>query len=127
MAARLTESWGFQALLVAAILIPGCWLLFFAGGGFDRAHWLNADPESRTRAVMVDDLLARYRLVGRSRFQIVSLLGPPTPGPRWREWDLAYVLGPHAGAASDGSERHDWLLIDLDDRDVVIRTRVTGE
>lgn len=109
MLARLLTGRGFQAALVAAILVVAGWYWLFTGTRFDRAQWLAAAPASRTRAYMVDDLVARYPMHRKTRTQIVNLLGPPTRTDRWPERELAYRLGPGGGFGID----HEWLLFDL--------------
>jgi hypothetical protein len=109
MLGRLFTGRSLQGVLVAAILILAAWYLLFAPARFDRAKWLAADPSSRTRAYMVDDLVARYPMRRKTRNQIVNLLGPPTPTTLWPERELAYALGPPGGIGTD----HEWLLFDL--------------
>lgn len=98
-------------------------LLFFmlascsTGDRFDQNAWKNADLSSRARADMLQDLLERHPLEGRTRSEIVALLGEPTPTDKWEGAEMIYVLG------NDGSYMaidHEWLLIDLDQRERVV-------
>jgi outer membrane protein assembly factor BamE (lipoprotein component of BamABCDE complex) len=62
---------------------------------------------------MLDDFLARYPLKGRTRSDVVKLLGEPTPTDKWEGAEMIYVLG------NDGTYMpidNEWLLIDLDRR-----------
>lgn len=66
---------------------------------------------------MLEDFLERYPLKGRTRNDVISLLGPPTPTDKWEGAEMVYVLG------NDGSYMpidHEWLLIDLDDQQRVV-------
>ena len=111
MLGRVLLSRGFQAALLAAILVLAAWSVFFAPQRFDRSRWLAAEPASTDRSAMVDDLLRRYRLIGRTQQQVIELLGPPTRTARWEGWELVYRLGPGAGwSAGIGDE---WLLFDV--------------
>jgi len=80
---------------------------------FDRAVW-NAEAEGIDdfrRHRMADWLLKQQRLLGKSRAEIVSMLGDPTETSHFREYDLVYVLGNERGWMSIDSE---WLLMKLD-------------
>src|SRR5262245_9005485 len=66
---------------------------------FDRGVW-NAeaiDIDDFRRHRMADWLLKRKRLVGKSRAEIISMLGEPTVTSYFREYDLVYVLGNERG------------------------------
>jgi len=59
---------------------------------------------------MIDSLLRSRRLDKRSPFEVVALLGTPPRTGYFREWDLAYRLGPERGVFRIDSE---WLVIRL--------------
>ena len=65
---------------------------------FDSNAWrnrtLDGDPMWPTRLRMVDDLMKRHLLDGRSREQVESLLGPGRPSHQFAAGDLIYCLGP---------------------------------
>ena len=65
---------------------------------FDSTAWrnrtLDGDPMWPTRLRMVDDLMKRHLLDGRSREQVESLLGPGRPSHQFAAGDLIYCLGP---------------------------------
>jgi hypothetical protein len=124
MLGRVIASRRLQALLVAAILILAAWQIFLSGTRFDRAGWLAADPAARTRADMAGDLVARYRLEGRTYIQVVNLLGPPTPTTQWQDRELAYVLGPRRPWRGAGRE---WLLLDVDRAERVVHSELTHD
>ena len=98
--------------LVSAALISSCSLE--ARTEFDAARWQKADLSTRQRAQMVPDLLKQHPLVGMKSVEVRALLGPPTGNER--EWQLIYVLGPDGSLFPIDNE---WLLIRLDDRNVV--------
>ena len=80
---------------------------------FDRAVW-NAeaeDVEDFRRHRMADSLVQERRLLGKTRADVISMLGEPTATSHFREYDLVYVLGNERGWMSIDSE---WLLLKLD-------------
>ena len=80
---------------------------------FDRAVW-NSEAEGIDdfrRHRMADWLLKKQRLLGKSRAEIISMLGDPTETSHFPEYDLVYVLGHERGWMSIDSE---WLLMKLD-------------
>ena len=84
---------------------------------FDQAAWKKADLTGRARADMLDDLLTRHPLKGKTRSEVVELLGQPTPTDKWDGTEMIYVLG------NDGSYMpidNEWLLIDLDQGERVV-------
>ena len=50
----------------------------------------NGDAAQGIRVRMVDDLLARHKLVGMARAQVEELLGVPPATPYFREYDYVY-------------------------------------
>jgi hypothetical protein len=72
-----------------------------------------ADAEWPTRLRMVDDLIAKRRLDGLTRNELLVLLGPADKTDKWRDWDLVYWLGhERSGFIRIDSE---WLVIRFDD------------
>ncbi len=83
----------------------------FPGRAFDAAAWNDkAQVESGVRLSMADRLLADGVLVGRTRAEVVAMLGEPPPTGYFAEWDLVYWLGPERGFISIDSE---WLVARL--------------
>ncbi len=106
----------------ARLLVPAlCLLLMSCGNKFDGAHkfdpaqWKAADCGSGVRLEMLPNLIDTERLVGRTRDEIITLLGEaaPTGFPLGaRGWDLVYCIGPSAGVfAMDNT----WLFLRLKD------------
>ena len=73
------------------------------------------------RLRMVDDLLARRLLDGRTRDEVRALLGPADSTPYFRDWDFVYWLGPERGYLSIDSE---WLGVRFDADGRVLETRL---
>lgn len=81
---------------------------------FNAAQWndpaLSAEP-THVRLCMVDDLLAKYLLLGRSQAGVIELLGPPEPQNGFVDYDMVYRLGPERQFISIDYE---WLVMQLD-------------
>jgi hypothetical protein len=81
---------------------------------FTPALWQDPEASRSPRAIrgcLVDDLIARTPIRGRSRADIVALLGEPPRTGYFVEYDLVYWLGPERGLMSIDSE---WLVMRLD-------------
>ncbi|MBW4482329.1 MAG: hypothetical protein KME14_07285 [Tildeniella torsiva UHER 1998/13D] len=81
---------------------------------FNPTQWndpkLSTDP-TYVRLCMVDDLLAKYLLLGRPQAGVIELLGPPDPQNGFVGYDMVYMLGPERSFISIDYE---WLVIKLD-------------
>ena len=73
---------------------------------------------------MVDDLIERISLRGRTRAQVVELLGEPPKTEYFNDFDLVYWLGPERGIMSIDSE---WLVMKLDQNGLVIERRLVTD
>lgn len=86
---------------------------------FNQNWWLN-DAEKRVH--MVDDLLQKYKLIGKSNEEITKLLGAPT---ETRNLDVAvitsYYLGDERGFIPIDSER---LVLQFDRDGRVVKCKV---
>lgn len=73
---------------------------------------------------MVDDLLRSNILRGKTRADVIALLGDPTQTDKWTDWDLVYWLGPERSyiAAIDS----EWLVVRLAD-DRVVEARLVRD
>ena len=109
-----------RSLLAALCLASLC----ACSSRFDAKDWRAADLQTRDRAMMVDDLLDRYPLVGRRREEVIALLGAPTPTDKWEGWQMIYVLGPDSWFMGID---HEWLLLRLDSRGIVTETLITTD
>ena len=93
---------------------------------FNRADWdaALADWQDTTRHRMADTLLQSGQLIGKSRDDVIDLLGAPTPTGHFSDWDLIYILGAERGYISIDSE---WLLIRLDSGGKVSEAALTTD
>jgi hypothetical protein len=93
---------------------------------FESAKWLAASVPDGTynsvRLRMADSFLADERPIGKSRDQIVALLGEPNDTPYFSEYDMVYYLGPERGPMGIDSE---WLVLKLKDGAVTEAQLVT--
>ena len=103
--------------------------LFWPRGGveaydFDSAAWKRslATKGDETRLFMVDDLLDKHPLIGRSRNQVVELLGEPDSTPYFRNFEMVYFLGRERRAFGLDSE---WLVLKVPQGTVVEARIVT--
>jgi len=68
-------------------------------------------PRGRDRLQMADGLVALRMLNGKSREQLVEMLGELMKPDYFDEWEMVYWLGPERRTFSLDSE---WLVINLD-------------
>lgn len=68
------------------------------------------------RLHMVDHLISSEQLGGKSKQEVISMLGPPTDTSYFSDWDAVYWLGPERGLLRIDSE---WLVIRYDDLGMV--------
>lgn len=108
----------YGALLVVSLLLCGYWWL--SGTRFDSDAWKSVAGNDPSRLAMVDDLLARRKLVGMTRAAVDELLGVPPNTGYFAEFDYVYWLGPERGFISIDSE---WLCVAFDD-DIVVDARL---
>ena len=90
---------------------------------FDSAEW-KAGQENDIRIRMVDSLLRNYELRGKTRVEILALLGEPDNTGYFREYDLVYRLGAERGFISIDSE---WLVFRLDTNDTVKECKIARD
>jgi hypothetical protein len=96
---------------------------------FDAKTWrqrsADAGHDWPTRLRMVDSLRDGRLLDGRTRRQVVELLGPADDTAKWREWDLVYHLGPERKALFRIDS--EWLVIRLDSRGAVATYQIVTD
>jgi hypothetical protein len=66
---------------------------------------------------MVDDLLRKHPLIGKSRVEVEKLIGIPPPTEYFRSYDLVYWLGPERSFFGIDSE---WLGVRFDSNQRVV-------
>ncbi|PEQ88554.1 hypothetical protein CN481_19385 [Bacillus sp. AFS006103] len=102
------------SFLSLGLLIGGViYMLFlvFSSDKFNQERWLNKPTE---RVDMVDNLLSEIRLKGKTKAEIIDLLGEQEEEVYFKELNtLVYYLGNERGFFSIDSE---WLVIWLDDK-----------
>lgn len=105
---RLAMIFAVAAIAIAVLVL---WRTRFVGRSFDAADWqADATVGSGIRQAMADRLLARHMLIGKTRAEVINLLGTPPPTGYFAQWDFVYWLGPERGFISIDSE---WLVIRL--------------
>lgn len=91
---------------------------------FSESDWL-AGVDGRAanpkRTQMVDSLLQTVDFHGRTKTEVIAILGDPTPADYFSEYDLVYWLGPERGFLSIDDE---WLVFTLDNSAKVSDYRV---
>ncbi|MGB3308571.1 MAG: hypothetical protein WBA86_02425 [Nodosilinea sp.] len=107
----------FPFLVVGGLLAQTNWKEWQHCRGytqFNSARWndltLRSSP-SYVRLCMVDDLVAKFILLGRTQAGVIELLGTPDPQNGFADYDMVYALGPERSFISIDYE---WLVIKLD-------------
>ncbi len=125
-------------LIVLSILAPcviglvGIWILFLHSVGFDSMAfdsptWKASPSEfshDSVRLRMVDDFLKSHHPVGKSRAEIVALLGEPDNTPYFHNYDMVYHLGQERNSLPIDSE---WLVLRLNSANIVIEARLARD
>jgi hypothetical protein len=107
------------ATLVAAI---GVWRLWPSGRAFDREAWQDEKQvEKGVRLAMADRIVARGTLSGKTRAEVVAMLGEPPKTDYFSDWNLVYWIGPERGFITIDSE---WLVVRLDANGRVSECRI---
>ena len=97
------------ALLLAAV---GAWAVWPTGRAFDQAVWRDEKQVVQgVRLEMADRIMASKMLRGKTRAEVVEMLGEPPKTEYFKSWDMVYWLGPERGFISIDSE---WLVVKLD-------------
>lgn len=111
------------ALSVA--LSVSAWFYFSREQPFDAESWNNsAKVDKGVRLKMADYLIDHGTLSGRTRDQVVAMLGVPPATEYFGDWDLVYWLGPERGFISVDSE---WLVVRFDDDNHVAEYRIVRD
>lgn len=111
-------------IYVAIVLVTFYCVSFTPSKPFSEEQWRN-QPE--TRVEMIDDVIRKRLLIGKTRQQVISLLGEPIDLGNGHfssdKEDMIYYLGPERGLIGIDSE---WLLIWLEN-DVVVKTEIARD
>jgi len=124
----------YAGLVASALLATSAWLYTRSPTGpespirFEPLQW-KATPATFShesiRQRMVDDLLRSHPLVGRSRPEVESLIGPADTTSYFRGYDMVYALGQQRSSyfAIDS----EWLVIKLDESGLVTEARLATD
>ncbi len=109
--AQRTPSFLIAVGVLAVAAALAFWLRGATGRPFDPKAW-RADERvgDGVRQEMADRIVARQTLRGKSRAEVVDMLGEPPPHGNVTGWDMAYWLGLERGFIRLDSE---WLIIRL--------------
>ncbi|CUB11178.1 hypothetical protein BN2127_JRS1_02964 [Bacillus cereus] len=111
-----------RVLIVALIPLIVCTVQLGLNGytsKFNQNRWLN---HADKRVHMVDDLLQKYKLIGKSNEEITQLLGAPTETRNGEEGVIAlYYLGTERGIIPIDSEQ---LVLQFDREGKVVEYKV---
>jgi outer membrane protein assembly factor BamE (lipoprotein component of BamABCDE complex) len=127
MAMRTGAKWAWVTAGVVGFVIAAFagWSAGTKGRAFDPAAWRD---ERRLldgkRLEMADEIVARKMLSGKTRAQVVEMLGEPPETQYFRAWDMVYRLGNERGFISIDSE---WLVVKLDAQGKVSEYRIVRD
>jgi hypothetical protein len=104
----LLTAVAFVAIVFAVVMWISIFRMEYPPQAFDPVIWKDKiQVEKGIRLVMADQLVAQSTFLGKTRAEIVEMLGDPPPTGYFRNWDLVYWLGPERGFISIDSE---WLV-----------------
>jgi len=121
---------GWVALATGVVIILAClaWMFRIPGRQFDQDLWSEFGDFNQSsrypRLEMADRLVAAEALRGRTRNEVVEMLGEPPHTEYFREWNLVYWLGPERGFMSIDSE---WLVFRFDTQGHVAEYRIVRD
>jgi hypothetical protein len=127
--AEMPKHWKRRLIFVLSTLalVTGLmvWWRWLPGRAFDPVAWQDEfQVEQGVRLKMADRLIAQQSLLGKTRVEVVELLGDPTPTGHFSDWDLVYWLGPERGFIRIDSE---WLVLRLADDGRVVDNRIVRD
>lgn len=106
---------------LVAVVAGFVWQVWYPGRSFDPTLWRNSSLVDGVRHDMAVRMLARNALVGRTREEVLDLLGPPY----WEESGvLAYQLGPNRPLLPMPAMDSEWLSVILGSDGRVIRCKI---
>lgn len=112
------------ALTVVAVATVA-WVFWPSGRAFDPAAWKDeTQVKEGVRVAMADRVVARRMLSGKTRPEVIALLGEPPRTGYFSDWDLVYWLGPERGFMSIDSE---WLVVRFDANERVSEYRIVRD
>jgi len=85
-----------------------------------RSNYWQSLPDKRV--LMIDDFQKHHNLVGKTKNDVINILGVPTETEYFKEPNsIVYYLGPERGIFSIDSE---WLVIDFNDSNKVVTVNI---
>ncbi len=118
------RSWILLLTLAVVVVLANAWIFWPIGRAFDAMAWNDAQQvNDGVRLEMADWLVAKGTLAGKTRTEVVALLGDPPNSRYFRDWDLVYWLGNERGYGVDS----EWLVIRLDINQRVTQTRIVTD
>jgi hypothetical protein len=107
------------------LVVIGLWALWPVGRTFDAPTW-NDEKQVKegVRLAMADRIVARHMLSGKSRSDVIAMLGEPPKTGYFADWNLVYWLGPERGYMSIDSE---WLVVRIDASERVSDYRIVRD
>lgn len=116
------------ALVLAVIATASYYAILIMPLPFAPSWWAVEDFDLNERFHLrhriADSLVASSRLEGKTREEIVALLGEPPQTDYFSDWDLVYGLGMERGLFSIDGE---WLVIRLDASGRAIEARIVRD
>ena len=92
---------------------------------FDSVAWKDEiKTEQGCRLEMADWLIDKRFLDGKTRLEVITMLGEPPHTGYFKDWDLVYWLGRERGFISIDSE---WLVVRLDPKGWVREYRIVRD
>jgi hypothetical protein len=113
-------------MAISVIVCAGgvvAWGLWPVGRAFDRAVWLDEKQEA-ARLEIANRIVAQRLLDGKSRAEVVGVLGEPRKTGYFSDWNLVYRLGDERGFMSIDSE---WLVVRFDANERVSEYRIVRD
>ena len=121
---RLKWPWLAASVTVAAVAV-GAWSLVPRGRALDPTVWQDEKQVVQgVRLAMADRIVAKNMLSGKTRAEVVAMLGEPPKTGYFTGWDLVYWLGPERGFISIDSE---WLVVRFDAQGHVLEYRIVRD
>ena len=112
-------------MLLMTVVAWLVWWYWTPGRAFDPVAWHDeAQVEQGVRLGMADRLVARGTLMGKTRAEVIDLLGEPSGSGYFAHADLKYWLGRERSYFSIDSE---WLVVRLGADGRVIEYRIVHD
>jgi hypothetical protein len=122
---RHTRSRIFIITLTVVAVAAVTWALWPSGRPFDPVTWNDkTQVEAGIRLAMADRIVSRRMLSGKTRPEVIAMLGEPPKTDYFSDWDLVYWLGPERGFISIDSE---WLVVRFDSNNRVSEYRIVRD